>query len=89
MEGLKAGGVDVAWIETMSSPEEIRAAAEAAVKVGLPYTFTGSFDTAGKTMMGLHPKDIHGVAADIGPARWRSVQTAAWAPPTSCRACST
>lgn len=66
MEGLKAGGVDVAWIETMSSPEEIRAAAEAAVKVGLPYTFTGSFDTAGKTMMGLHPKDIHSVAADIG-----------------------
>ncbi|TCL73873.1 betaine--homocysteine S-methyltransferase [Rhizobium sp. BK251] len=66
MEGLKAGGVDVAWIETMSSPEEIRAAAEAAVKIGLPYTYTGSFDTAGKTMMGLDPKDIHGVAADIG-----------------------
>ncbi|UJW73751.1 betaine--homocysteine S-methyltransferase [Rhizobium sp. SL42] len=66
MEGLKAGGVDVAWIETMSSPDEIRAAAEAAVKVGLPYTFTGSFDTAGKTMMGLDPKDIHGVATDIG-----------------------
>jgi 5-methyltetrahydrofolate--homocysteine methyltransferase len=66
MEGLKAGGADVAWIETMSSPEEIRAAAEAAVKVGLPYTFTGSFDTAGKTMMGLHPKDIHSVAADVG-----------------------
>ncbi len=66
MEGLKAGGVDIAWIETMSSPEEIRAAAEAAVKVGLPYTYTGSFDTAGKTMMGLAPKDIHGVAKDIG-----------------------
>lgn len=66
MEGLKAGGVDVAWIETMSSPDEIRAAAEAAVKVGLPYTFTGSFDTAGKTMMGLDPKDIHGVSPDIG-----------------------
>ena len=27
MEGLKAGGVDVIWIETMSAPEEIRAAA--------------------------------------------------------------
>ena len=66
MEGLKAGGADIAWIETMSSPEEIRAAAEAAVKVGLPYTYTGSFDTAGKTMMGLDPKDIHAVAADIG-----------------------
>ncbi|MFB2551731.1 betaine--homocysteine S-methyltransferase [Ensifer soli] len=66
IEGLKAGGADVAWIETMSSPEEIRAAAEAAVKVGLPYVYTGSFDTAGKTMMGLHPRDIHGVAKDIG-----------------------
>ncbi|CAD7022985.1 methionine synthase I [Pseudorhizobium endolithicum] len=66
IEGLKAGGVDVAWIETMSSPEEIRAAAEAAAKVGVPYTYTGSFDTAGRTMMGLDPKDIHGVAADIG-----------------------
>lgn len=66
IEGLKAGGAEVAWIETMSSPEEIRAAAEAAVKVGLPYVYTGSFDTAGKTMMGLHPKDIHAVAGDIG-----------------------
>jgi len=61
IEGLKAGGADVAWIETMSAPDEIRAAAQAAIKVGLPYTYTGSFDTAGRTMMGLHPKDIHGV----------------------------
>ncbi|TCD15034.1 betaine--homocysteine S-methyltransferase [Oricola cellulosilytica] len=61
IEGLKAGGADLAWIETMSSPEEIRAAAQGALEAGLPYTFTGSFDTAGKTMMGLHPKDIHGV----------------------------
>lgn len=66
MKGLKAGGIDVAWIETMSSADEIRAAAEAAVKVGLPYVYTGSFDTAGKTMMGLHPRDLHGVASDIG-----------------------
>jgi 5-methyltetrahydrofolate--homocysteine methyltransferase len=64
--GLREGGADVAWIETMSSPDEIRAAAEAAVRVGLPYVYTGSFDTAGKTMMGLAPKDIHGVAPDIG-----------------------
>jgi len=63
IEGLKAGGAEIAWIETMSSPEEIRAAAEAAIGAGMPYTVTGSFDTAGKTMMGLHPKDIHGVTA--------------------------
>ncbi|MGB3900798.1 MAG: betaine--homocysteine S-methyltransferase [Mesorhizobium sp.] len=61
IEGLKAGGAEVAWIETMSAPGEIRAAAEAAIRVGLPYTYTGSFDTAGRTMMGLLPKDIHDV----------------------------
>ncbi|MDI6026848.1 betaine--homocysteine S-methyltransferase [Corticibacterium sp. UT-5YL-CI-8] len=65
IEGLKAGGAEVAWIETMSAPEEIRAAAEAAIKAGLPYTYTGSFDTAGRTMMGLLPKDIHGVSEGL------------------------
>ncbi|GAB4348573.1 MAG: betaine--homocysteine S-methyltransferase [Oricola sp.] len=64
MEGLKAGGADVAWIETMSSPDEIRGAAEAAIAVGMPYTFSASFDTAGKTMMGLSPKDIFNVVAE-------------------------
>ncbi|MFN3549643.1 MAG: betaine--homocysteine S-methyltransferase [Mesorhizobium sp.] len=68
MEGLKAGGADVAWIETMSSPDEIRAAAQAAIRVGMPYTFTASFDTAGRTMMGLAPKDIHGVAEGLAQA---------------------
>jgi 5-methyltetrahydrofolate--homocysteine methyltransferase len=65
IEGLKAGGAEVAWIETMSAPDEIRAAAEAAIRVGLPYTYTGSFDTAGRTMMGLLPKDIHGVVSTL------------------------
>ncbi|MEX3009950.1 betaine--homocysteine S-methyltransferase [Hoeflea sp. TYP-13] len=65
IKGLKAGGAEIAWIETMSAPEEIRAAAEAAVNCGMPFTYTGSFDTAGKTMMGLHPKDIHQVTDDI------------------------
>jgi trimethylamine--corrinoid protein Co-methyltransferase len=55
IEGLKAGGVDVIWMETMSALEEIRAAAKAAAKVGLPFTTTASFDTAGKTMMGVAP----------------------------------
>jgi 5-methyltetrahydrofolate--homocysteine methyltransferase len=55
LKGLKDGGADVAWIETMSSPEEANAAAEAAISVGLPYVLTYSFDTAGRTMMGLMP----------------------------------
>lgn len=55
LEGLRDGGADVAWIETMSSPEEANTAAEAATAVGLPYVITYSFDTAGRTMMGLLP----------------------------------
>ena len=61
MEGLKAGGVDVLWIETMSAEIEMQAAAEAAEAIGLPYAITGSIDTAGKTMMGLRPKAMHAV----------------------------
>ena len=53
--GLRDGGADVAWIETMSAVEEVRAAAEGAIRAGLPYTATCSFDTAGRTMMGLLP----------------------------------
>ena len=68
IEVLKEGGAEVAWIETMSAPDEIRAAAEAAIRVGLPYTYTGSFDTAGRTMMGLRPKDIHGVVDGLSQA---------------------
>ena len=60
IEGLKAGGAEVVWIETMSAPEEIRAAARAAIAVGMPYTVTASFDTAGRTMMGLTPAAFAG-----------------------------
>lgn len=58
IEALVAGGADVAWIETMSAPEEVRAAANAAIAVGVPYVATCSFDTAGRTMMGLLPADL-------------------------------
>jgi len=59
MEGLKSGGADVIWIETMSAHDEIEAAANAATRVGLPYVITASFDTAGKTMMGLAPDGLN------------------------------
>ena len=55
-KALKAGGVDVLWIETMSSEEELRAAVEGASKAGLPLVTTMSFDTNGRTMMGITPK---------------------------------
>jgi len=67
MEGLKAGGADVLWIETMSAQEEIEAAAEAARNVGLEYIFTASFDTAGRTMMGIAPASIGDIADNMSP----------------------
>ncbi|MDD9911105.1 MAG: betaine--homocysteine S-methyltransferase, partial [Ahrensia sp.] len=62
MEGLKEGGADVLWIETMSAREEIAAAAEAAIATGMEYIFTASFDTAGRTMMGIAPAELSGLA---------------------------
>lgn len=52
-EGLKEGGADLLWVETISAPEELRAAAEAAALAGMPWVGTMSFDTAGRTMMGV------------------------------------
>ena len=52
-EGLKAGGADVLWVETISASEEFRAAAEAFALADMPWCGTMSFDTAGRTMMGL------------------------------------
>ncbi|MEP6625621.1 MAG: betaine--homocysteine S-methyltransferase [Acidimicrobiia bacterium] len=68
IEGLVAGGADVAWIETMSAIEEVRAASTAAIEVGIPYVATCSFDTAGRTMMGLMPGDLIAVFAGLDPA---------------------
>jgi 5-methyltetrahydrofolate--homocysteine methyltransferase len=57
-EGLKEGGADVLWVETLSAPEEYRAAAEACLMAGLPWCGTMSFDTAGRTMMGVTSADL-------------------------------
>ena len=51
-EGLKEGGADVLWAETISAPEEMKAAAEAFALAEMPWCGTMSFDTAGRTMMG-------------------------------------
>ncbi len=55
---LKKGGVDVFWIETLSSPDEAKAAVEACQGLDLPIVTTYSIDTNGRTMMGLSPDDI-------------------------------
>ena len=65
INGLKDGGADVIWIETMSAAEEIEAAAEAARRADMPYCFTASFDTAGRTMMGIPPKDLGALATGM------------------------
>lgn len=65
IEGLMQGGADVAWIETKSAAQEMRAAARAAIEAGLPYTVTASFDTAGRTMMGLRPPELIEVFAEL------------------------
>jgi methionine synthase I (cobalamin-dependent) len=67
IEGLRDGGVDVIWIETMSAAEEIRAAARAAAQAGTPYTITASFDTAGRTMMGVAPAALGALVTDFDP----------------------
>ena len=65
--GLQAGGADLIWIETMSAMEEMRAAATAAGRVGMPYTLTASFDTAGSTMMGITPAAMIGAVGGFVP----------------------
>ncbi|MBC6441662.1 MAG: betaine--homocysteine S-methyltransferase [Rhodobacteraceae bacterium] len=53
--GLMEGGADILWAETISAPEELHAASEAISRLGAPFCCTMSFDTAGRTMMGLAP----------------------------------
>jgi methionine synthase I (cobalamin-dependent) len=62
---LKDGGVDVLWIETMSSEDELRAAVEGAAQAGLPIVTTMSFDTNGRTMMGITPAAFGSLAASL------------------------
>lgn len=64
-EGLKAGGVDVAWVETISFGDEYRAAAEAFALADMPWVGTMSFDTAGRTMMGITAPDMVKLLAKI------------------------
>ena len=68
IEGLREGGADLIWIETMSAIEEMRAAVTAAERAGMPCTLTASFDTAGRTMMGVSPGDM---VREVGAFRLR------------------
>ncbi len=56
-QGLAEGGADLAWVETMSSKDELRAAVEGAGGF-LSVVSTLSFDTNGRTMMGVTPAEV-------------------------------
>ncbi|MDA9109044.1 betaine--homocysteine S-methyltransferase [Woeseiaceae bacterium] len=67
IKGLKDGGIDLIWIETMSAEEEMECAIIAAKKNNLPIICTYSFDTHGKSMMGLEPKSLARLAEKYYP----------------------
>ncbi|MBV1896797.1 MAG: betaine--homocysteine S-methyltransferase [Rhodobacteraceae bacterium] len=64
-DGLKAGGVDILWVETISAAEEFRAAAEAFALADMPWCGTMSFDTAGRTMMGITSSEMVKLVEDL------------------------
>ncbi|MBP6671249.1 MAG: homocysteine S-methyltransferase family protein, partial [Gemmatimonadales bacterium] len=55
---LVAGGADLIWIETMADLAEVAAAVTGVQDVapGLPVIATMTFDTKGRTMMGVRPE---------------------------------
>ncbi len=64
-QALAKGGVDMLWVETMSSKEEVLAALAGASTTNLPIVCTLSFDTNGSTMMGLSPVDFAEMSRSI------------------------
>jgi 5-methyltetrahydrofolate--homocysteine methyltransferase len=65
---LIAGGVDLIWIETMSDLEEVRAAVEGTREVSkeIPMVTTMTFDTHGRTMMGVTPEQAFETLSGFG-----------------------
>ncbi|MBM3146121.1 MAG: betaine--homocysteine S-methyltransferase [Chloroflexi bacterium] len=64
--GLARGGVDLFWIETMSDLDEVKAAIEGVRSVSdLPIAATMSFDTHGRTMMGVSPAKAAAALSDL------------------------
>lgn len=69
-QALIAGGVDVIWIETMSALEEVQAALEGVRRISpeIPVITTLSFDTHGRTMMGVTPEHALHTLTEQGAA---------------------
>ena len=67
-KAIETAGADAIWIETMSSPEEVEAAVKAAQTTSLPVFATMTFDTVGRTMMGILPAAYAEQAHDLSLA---------------------
>jgi 5-methyltetrahydrofolate--homocysteine methyltransferase len=65
---LLEGGVDLVWIETMADLEEVRAAVEGvrSVSKDIPIVTCMTFDTHGRTMMGIKPEIAATTLASYG-----------------------
>ncbi len=65
---LVEDGVDVLWIETMSDLEEVRAAHTACRQAApdVPVVTTMTFDTKGRTMMGVTPERALSTLGEFG-----------------------
>jgi 5-methyltetrahydrofolate--homocysteine methyltransferase len=67
--GLADGGADILWMETMSALAEVEAGVLGARSASdLPIVVTLSFDTAGRTMMGLTGEDAGARLVELGVA---------------------
>jgi 5-methyltetrahydrofolate--homocysteine methyltransferase len=67
---LIKGGADIIWIETMADLEEVRAAVEGTRKASadMPIIATLTFDTRGRTMMGVKPETAAAALSEWGIA---------------------
>jgi len=66
--GLVEGGVDILWVETMSDLNEVKAAVEGARSASsdIAICATMSYDTRGRTMMGVTGVQMVRELADLG-----------------------
>lgn len=67
---LAEGGVDVFWIETMSDWQEVEVAVAACRQAApnVPVVTTMTFDTRGRTMMGVRPEQAAAAMVELGVA---------------------
>ncbi len=67
-QALAEAGVDVIYVETMAALDEVRAAVEGILRVGsgTPVSATLSFDSHGRTNMGVRPEEAAEALVELG-----------------------